>query len=104
MIGLYLRRARRKLCEAGVSMAKKIEYDDDDGRVVADMSEIDPMPLMIPRFRKSKQEPESPTAQQFSKEDRRAVVLGAIGSAVLIGAIFIAAAAIVIAVLQLVWN
>ena len=51
MIGLYLRRARRKLCEAGVSMAKKKEYDDDDGRVVADMSEIDPMPLMIPRFR-----------------------------------------------------
>ena len=31
-------------------MAKKHEYQDDDGRTIADMSGIEPMPMLFPRF------------------------------------------------------
>ena len=31
-------------------MAFKKEYDDDDGRVIADMSDVGRNPLIIPRF------------------------------------------------------
>ena len=84
-------------------MSKKKVYDDDDGRVIADMSDVDPMPLLMPRFKKGEQ-PDSPTAQQFSKEDRRAVLLGSMGAALLIGAIFVAAAAIVICLMLFAWT
>jgi hypothetical protein len=64
------------------------------------MSEVDPMPMLLPRFRKREQE-QSPTSQQFSKEDRRAILFGSMGAALLIGAIFVAAAAIVICLMLL---
>ena len=75
-------------------MAKKKTYDDDDGRTVVDMSEVDPMPVLLPRFRRRKDEPTS--EHEMSKEDRRAVMLGAIGAVLLIGGVFIVAGAIVI--------
>lgn len=78
-------------------MAKNKKYDDDDGRTIADMSDVDPMPLFLPRFRRSK---EARAAQhEMSKEDRRAVLLGTIGAVLLIGGVFIAAGAIVIFIL-----
>ena len=83
-------------------MAKKKTYDDDDGRTVADMSDVDPMPMLLPRFRKGKQEPSS--EQPMSKEDRRAVLFGALGATLLIGAVFVAAAAIVILLMQIAWS
>ena len=73
---------------------KKNHDFEDDGRTVVDMSEVDPMPVLLPRFRRRKDE--TPSAQQMSKEDRRAVMLGAIGAVLLIGGVFIVAGAIVI--------
>ena len=91
--------AWRELCEADI-MAKKRTYDDDDGRTIVDMSEVDPMPMLLPRFRRKEQ----PSENEMSKEDRRAVLLGSIGAVLLIGAIFIAAAALVIFVMTQIWK
>jgi hypothetical protein len=84
-------------------MSKKKVYDDDDGRTIVDMSEVDPMPMLLPRFKRGEQE-QSPTSQQFSKEDRRAILFGSVGAALLIGAIFVAAAAIVICLMLFAWT
>ena len=83
-------------------MAKKKTYDDDDGRTVVDMSEVDPMPVLLPRFRRRKDEPTS--EHEMSKEDRRAVMLVAIGAVLLIGGIFIVAGAIVIFLMTKIWS
>ena len=80
-------------------MAKKKNYDDDDGRTIVDMSDVDPMPMLLPRFRRKEK-----AQSEMSKEDRRAVLLGSIGAVLLIGAVFVAAAAIVIWVMTLVWH
>ncbi len=81
-------------------MKPKKHYDDDDGRTIVDMSDVDPMPMLLPRFRRREQ----PSKSEMSKEDRRAVLLGSIGAVLVIGAIFVAAAALVIWVMTLVWN
>ncbi len=83
-------------------MRKERQFEDDDGRTIVDMSEVDPMPVLLPRFRRRKDE--VPSEQQMSKEDRRAVMLGAIGAVLLIGAVFIVAAAIVIFVMTKIWS
>ena len=83
-------------------MAKKKTYEDDDGRTIVDMSEVDPMPVLLPRFRRRKDEPTS--EHEMSKEDRRAVMLGAIGAVLLIGGVFIVAGAIVIVLMTNFWS
>ena len=83
-------------------MKKDRKFDDDDGRTIVDMSEVDPMPVLLPRFRRRKDE--VPSEQQMSKEDRRAVMLGAIGAVLLIGGVFIVAGAIVIFLMTKIWS
>ena len=88
---------------------KKRVYDDDDGRTVADMSGIERQPLLLPRFhRKDRDGEEQADAaapeEEWSREDRRAVIFGSIGAVLLIGVIFLAAAAAVIALLLTVWR
>ena len=92
-------------------MKKQKKYDDDDGRTIADMSDIEPMPLLVPKFgvNKEKKPPEpSPEEKKtederpwedkgMSKNDRRTIVLGAMGATALIAGIFIAAGAAFIA-------
>ena len=60
------------------------------------------MPPLLPRFRRRKDE--APSTQQMSKEDRRAVMLGAIGAVLLIGGVFIVAGAIVIFLMTKIWS
>ena len=74
---------------------KKNHDFEDDGRTIVDMSEVDPMPVLLPRFRRRKDE--APSTQQMSKEDRRAVML-------VIGGIFIVAGAIVIFLMTKIWS
>ena len=81
---------------------KKSHDFEDDGRTVVDMSEVDPMPVLLPRFRRRKDEPTS--EHEMSKEDRRAVMLGAIGAVLLIGGVFIVAGAIVIFLMTKIWS
>ena len=81
---------------------KKNHDFEDDGRTVVDMSEVDPMPLLLPRFRRRKEE--APSENEMSRDDRRAVMLGAIGAVLLIGGVFIVAGAIVIFLMTKIWS
>ena len=81
---------------------KKNHDFEDDGRTVVDMSEVDPMPLLLPRLRRRKEE--APSENEMSRDDRRAVMLGAIGAVLVIGGIFIVAGAIVIFLMTKIWS
>ena len=95
-------------------MAKKI-YEDDDGRTIADMSGVERQPLILPRIGKKKKTqappdpdtgealPEWKNEDELSPEERRAMFLSALGSAVLIALIFIGLGAVVVWLLTRVW-
>ena len=88
---------------------KNRTYDDDDGRVIADMSDLRRQPMVLPRLSKRKKDSDGPEASaqpelELTKEERRSYMRGAIGATLLIAGIFIAAAAIVITLLLLLWH
>ena len=83
---------------------KKKSYEDDDGRTVADMSELERMPLFLPRFPKRKKGDSGDLEPKMSRSERRATVLAALGAALAIAAVFAAAAAGIIALLILLWT
>lgn len=89
----------------------KRTYDDDDGRVIADMSDLQRQPMLLPHLPKRKKfaEPEQPSDGDqpeipLTKEERRAYLGGAISASLLLAGVFIAAAAIVITLLLLLWR
>ena len=93
-------------------MAKKRTYQDDDGRTIADMSGVGPSPMLFPRMPK-KATPQEPSPaddrpwesqEQCTPEQRRAAMGGALKAAMLIAGVFIAAGAVAILVMQLIWN
>ncbi|MBR5428973.1 MAG: hypothetical protein IK116_00430 [Firmicutes bacterium] len=79
---------------------KKREYDDDDGRTVADMSGIERQPLLLPRFRRRREKQLSSAG--WGREERRAVLLGAMSASLAIALVFIAAGAVVIGILYVI--
>lgn len=83
-------------------MSNRKDYDDDDGRTIADMSEVDPMPMLLPKRPRREQQPVSES--ELSRQDRRAILLGSIGAVVLIAAIFLVAAFIVICLMLAAWT
>ncbi len=93
-------------------MSKKI-YDDDDGRTIADMSGVERAPLVLPHFKKKKEAPRevpeeddgsSPSPEiQMSGDERRGYIFGALGAALLIGGIFVAAGALAIWLMTVIW-
>ncbi len=82
-------------------MTKKT-FDDDDGRTIADMSGIERQPMLLPRLPKKKKNAPQETDEkpwesgEMNRQERRAWISGAVSAAALIGAVFIAAGAIVI--------
>ena len=91
-------------------MAKKKQYDDDDGRTIVDMSGVEnPHSLIMPRFpekeKKASDDGENQTEERpwenfdLSKDERRSFVLGAMSASALIALIFIACFGIAIALL-----
>ncbi|MBQ6214820.1 MAG: hypothetical protein IJJ67_05320 [Oscillospiraceae bacterium] len=80
---------------------------EDDGRVIADMRDVERPNLLIPRLpnkRPSGQGKTAPSGGDFSREERKAAATGALAAALLIALVFIAAGAILIFALQLGWN
>lgn len=80
---------------------KKV-YDDDDGRTIADMSDISRPPMIVPDFSNVKKEkplnvpeeqPEDKPWEEapISKQERRAYVISSIVTALGIGAVFVIA-------------
>ena len=85
---------------------------EDAGRTIADMSGVGPSPMLFPRMSK-KATPQEPSPsddrpwesqEQFTPEQRRAAMGGALKAAMLIAGVFIAAGAVAILVMQLIWN
>lgn len=98
-------------------MARKPKkYEDDDGRVIADMSGISRPGLIRPGHPDSKPQPrpEQPEGQEenlrpwedsgMSREDRKAYIWAALKSALLIGGIYIVAFGLLIVFLLWIWN
>ena len=92
-------------------------YEDDDGRTVADMSGIEPQPMLIPRIRKrcdraDFREPDAPAANdrpwdtsgELSREERNAAIGGALKAGLLIGGVFLIAGALAILAMQALWS
>ena len=92
-------------------------YEDDDGRTVADMSGIEPQPMLIPRIRKRAdradfREPDAPeandrtwvTSGELSREERNAAIGGALKAGLLIGLTFLVAGALAIIAMQTMWS
>ena len=95
----------------------KRRYEDDDGRTVADMSGIEPQPMLIPRIYKRRdradfREPDAPeandrpwdTSGELSREERNAAIGGALKAGLLIGLTFLAAGALAIIAMQTIWS
>ena len=79
-------------------MAKRKTYDDDDGRVIANMN-VDGMPWYMKAERRSKK-------QDFSDLDKKemgALIKGALGASLLIGGAFILGLGLFILFCILVW-
>ena len=92
-------------------------YEDDDGRTVADMSGIEPQPMLIPRIYKRRdradfREPDAPeandrpwnTSGELSREERNAAIGGALKAGLLIGLTFLVAGALAIIAMQTMWS
>ena len=92
-------------------------YEDDDGRTVADMSGIEPQPMLIPRIYKRRdrtdfREPDAPeandrpwdTSGELSREERNAAIGGALKAGLLIGLTFLVAGALAIIAMQTIWS
>lgn len=93
-------------------MRKRREYDDDDGRQIADMSGVERPNLLTvrtpPKAEKAddaeqpsaKPEWENPAAS-MPKEDRRAFIWGALSASLLIGLAFLVGIGLVILLITL---
>ena len=87
-------------------MAKKKVYDDDDGRVIANMN-VEGMPWSMSdvhsRRKKSDEKLQSSDFSDFSAEDTREIVKGAVKAGLVIAGVFLVAAALVILFCVHVW-
>ena len=90
-------------------MKQAKQYDDDDGRTVADMSGVQRSAMFLPRSLKkhgtfAQPEEDGEPQPQYTNEQRRLAVGGALTAALIIAGTFIGAGAIVIALLTLIWH
>lgn len=100
-------------------MARKKQWDDDDGRTIASMSDVSRQNLFIPRKpihedRKpnlpeeengqSKKDRPWEQSEQFTKQEQRWAALGALKAALLIGMAFIVGLGLAILAMLLIWG
>ena len=95
-----------------MSMDKRKIYDDDDGRTIADMSDLTrPSLLGSPRGVSKRREMSEPSqerrypweeeAEPFTREERRLYVFAALKASLLIAAVFIVGLGL--AILAMIW-
>lgn len=95
-------------------MARKKEYEDDDGRTIVDMSGVS-RPSLLGGWRPQKQSrPDQPAEPEKArpweeggpvpKEDRKWYVLGALKAALLVALVFIVGLGLLIALLLWLWK
>ena len=93
-----------------MTMKKRKVYEDDDGRTIADMSDISHPAAFVPRREKlQRQKTEGgflteEREQPFTREERRMYVLAALKASLLIGAAFIIGLGVVVLLMVLAWG
>ena len=85
------------------------KQDWDDGRTIADMSEVERPSLLRPRQTARTQEPKDEPHRTWedapiSKQDRWLVALGALKAALLIALVFLVGLALVVFLLLRIWT
>ena len=98
-------------------MAAQKEWDDDDGRIIADMSGIERPRLLMPRITSKKSAssqrgPEEQTVKErnweneseFTQKERRMYMFGALKAALLIAFAFIVGLGAAVWLMLLVWT
>ncbi len=91
-------------------MAKRNKvYDDDDGRTIADMSDVAGPSMFLPRRSGRHQKPQvqdQPSAPEsdWEPKDRRMYVLGALRAALFIALVYAVGFGLVIGLLILIWK
>ena len=80
-------------------MAKRKKYDDDDGRVIANMN-VDGMPWYVDAAKKKEV---SSQELDLTKEESKAVLWGTVKAGLLIASVFVVAALIFILFCIHVW-
>ena len=80
-------------------MAKRKKYDDDDGRVIANMN-VDGMPWYVDA---AKKKDASSQELDLTKEESKAVLWGTVKAGLLIASVFVVAALIFILFCIHVW-
>ncbi len=81
--------------------------EDDDGRTVADMSEVRRPSALLPHpgpWKKAQAPDPPPQKVRMDPRERRAMLRGALSAAVLIGLIFAACFAALIALIQWIYG
>ena len=92
-------------------------YEDDDGRTVADMSGLEPQPMLIPRIHKRRdradfREPDAPeandrpwdTSGELNREERNAAIGGALKATLLICGVYLLGLLALLALLFTLWH
>ncbi len=88
---------------------KRREYEDDDGRTIADMSGVERPNMLMPRL-PGETRPAQPTQKEpfdqpgFSKEEQRMAVLGALKAAMLVALPFIVGLGLLVLFLIWLWT
>ena len=85
-------------------MAKKKTYDDDDGRVIANMNE-DGMPWSMSDVlsRRKKSDEKLQSSSDFSDVDTREIIKGTVKAGLVIAGVFLAGAALFILFCLYIW-
>lgn len=89
-------------------MKKRKVYEDDDGRTIADMSDISRPSAFIPRREKPREKEDNflleKNEEPFTPEERRMYVFAALKASLLIAAAFIIGLGVVVLIMILAWG
>lgn len=80
-------------------------YDDDDGRTIADMSDVYSGPVLIPRRRRNRHtEPPKPSEGDWGPQDRKVYIFAALRAALMIALVYAVGFGLLIGLLLLIWR
>lgn len=80
-------------------------YDDDDGRTIADMSDVYSSPVLIPRRKRNRHtEPPKPSEGDWDPQDRKVYIFVALRAALMIALVYAVGFGLLIGLLLLIWR
>lgn len=80
-------------------------YDDDDGRTIADMSDVYSSPVLIPRRKRNRHtEPPKPSEGDWDPQDRKVYIFAALRAALMIALVYAVGFGLLIGLLLLIWR